>query len=92
MTIARSLRQVYEAVNRSVVEAAQARGELAPGVDAMLLFDVLAGSLHKKLLLDREAVDDDYMARMVDLILHGALAPQVREAAAATVPARRRRG
>ncbi len=85
MAIAKSLKKVHESVPRSVVEAAQARGELAPGVDAVLLFDVLIGAIHKKMHMDREPAPDDYLGRVVDLILHGAQAHEER----ARPPARR---
>ncbi len=37
MAIAKSLKAAHESVPRSVIEAAATRGELAPGIDAMLL-------------------------------------------------------
>ena len=73
-TIAKSLRKTHEAVPRSVIEAAQARGELAPEIDAMLLFDVLMAALHRRLLMDRQEIDEGYLQRLLDLLLHGALA------------------
>ena len=73
MTIATSLRRTFEAVPRAAIEAAQARGELAQDIDAMLIFDLLAGALHRRVLMDHEAIDDAFLARLVDLILHGAL-------------------
>jgi AcrR family transcriptional regulator len=76
--IAKSLKKVHESVPRSVVEAAQARGELAPGIDGALLFDVLIGAIHKKIHMDREIAADDYLCRVVDLILHGAQAQEER--------------
>lgn len=85
LTIARSLRETFEAVPRSVIEAAEVRGEIAPGIDGMLLFDVLAATLHRRLLMEREAVDDGYLRRLLDLLLLGALAPRER----ATPSARR---
>jgi AcrR family transcriptional regulator len=76
--IAKSLKKVHESVPRAVVEAAQARGELLPGIDAVLLFDVLIGAIHKKIHMDREPAPDEYLGRVVDLILHGAQAHEER--------------
>jgi AcrR family transcriptional regulator len=76
--IAKSLRKTHEAVPRSVIEAAQARGELAPDIDAMLLFDVLVAALHRRLLMDRKEVDDGFLTRLLDLLLLGALASHER--------------
>ncbi len=73
VAIAKSLRKTHEAVPRSVIEAAQARGELPPDADAMLLFDVLVAALNRRLFLDRQDVDDAYLGRLVDLLLLGAL-------------------
>ncbi len=89
VTIARSLRKAYEAVPRSVVEAAQARGELQPGVDPVLLFDVLIAALHRQLVMEREAVDDAFLRRLVDMLLLGVLAREP-QAAASRKPRRER--
>lgn len=72
--IVRSLRANFEAVPRAVLEAAERRGEIAPGVDANLLFDVLGAALNRRLFFDRAPVDDAWLQRLVDLLLHGALA------------------
>lgn len=74
VAIARSLRKSHEAVPRSVIEAAQARGELAPDVDATLLFQVFMAALKGRLFMDREDVDEGFIDRLLDLLLHGALA------------------
>jgi AcrR family transcriptional regulator len=81
MAIARSMKQAREAVPRSVIEAAQARGELAPGVDAMLLFNVLVSAIHHRLFMDRDAADEGFLDRLVDLLLLGAMSPGARKAA-----------
>jgi AcrR family transcriptional regulator len=73
MAIAKSLRKVHEAVPRSVIEAAQARGELAPSIDPMMLFDVLVAAINRRLFMDREDIDDTYLDRLLDLLLLGAL-------------------
>ncbi|WP_434418402.1 TetR/AcrR family transcriptional regulator [Nannocystis pusilla] len=72
--IVRSLRANFEAVPRAVLAAAEKRGEIAPGVDANLLFDVLGAALNRRLFFDRAPVEDAWLQRLVDLLLHGALA------------------
>jgi AcrR family transcriptional regulator len=76
--IARSIRESMEALPRPVIEAAVARGELAPGIDATLVFPVLVASLHHRLRLERHPVDEGFLVRLVDLLLLGALAPDKR--------------
>jgi hypothetical protein len=71
--IARSIQQAREAVPRSVVESAAARGELAPGADMTLLLDVLRATVRDKLLWRHETIDDRFLGRLVDLLLYGAL-------------------
>jgi AcrR family transcriptional regulator len=73
MAIATSLKKGHEAVPRAVIEAAAARGELAPGVEAMLLFSVLWPAIHHRIMMERAAVDDDFLCRLVDLLLFGAM-------------------
>jgi AcrR family transcriptional regulator len=73
MAIARSLKAAHEAVPRAVLEAAAARGELVPGVDAMLLVSALVATVKERLFTDREAVDESFLVRLVDLLLYGAM-------------------
>jgi AcrR family transcriptional regulator len=75
IAIVQSLRQAFESVPRDVLAAAEARGELGPGVDASLLFEVLGATLNWWLLFERAPVDDAALERLIDLLLHGALAP-----------------
>jgi AcrR family transcriptional regulator len=72
MTIAKSLRDVHEVVLRSMIEAAKSRGEIAPGIDAMLLFNVLGAIIHERLFLNRESIDDGFLNSLLDLLLLGA--------------------
>lgn len=72
--IVRSLREAFESVPRDLLAAAEARGEIAPGVDAALLFDVLGAALNWWLFFEHTPVDDPFLQRLVDLLLHGALA------------------
>ena len=72
MAIAKSLRDVHEAVPRSMIEAAESRGELAPGIDAMLLFNVIGCAIHERLFLSRDSVDEGFVTSLLDLLLLGA--------------------
>ncbi len=72
MEIARSLRDGHEAVPRAMIEAAQARGELAPGVDPWLLLSVFGSAIHERLFLSRDSVDDAFLNSLIDLLLTGA--------------------
>jgi len=87
MVIARSLRKAHEAVPRSVIEAAQARGEFAPYIDPMLLPNTFVAAIHHRLFADREEVDDDFLNCLLDLLLLGALTPLGREQRKATLGA-----
>jgi AcrR family transcriptional regulator len=78
--IAHSLKEGFEAVPRAILEAAAARGEIVLGSDAMLLFDAFAGAVHRRLFIQRGKVDDGFLERLVDLVLHGALSPAARAA------------
>lgn len=77
--IVRALREAFEAVPRQILAAAEARGEIAPGVDPALLFDVLGAALNWYLFFERVPVDEAFLHRMVDLLLHGALPPGERD-------------
>lgn len=72
--IVRSLREAFEAVPREILAAAEARGEIAAGVDAALLFDVLGAALNWWLFFEHAPADDAFLQRLVDLLLYGALA------------------
>lgn len=74
MAIVQSLRRAFESVPREVLAAAEARGEIAPGVEPSLLFEVLGAALHWWVLFERAPVDDAALERVIDLLLHGALA------------------
>jgi AcrR family transcriptional regulator len=76
--IAHSIKENFEAVPRAVLEAAASRGEIALGADTLLLFDALAGAVHRRLFMEREKVDDALLERLVDLLLNGALSPTAR--------------
>jgi AcrR family transcriptional regulator len=56
---------------QTVLERAQARGELRPGLDYRLVTETLVGTLYARLLLTRGPIDDTLVAQVVDLILAG---------------------
>ena len=56
---------------QTVLERAQARGELRPGLDYRLTIETLIGAIYVRLLLTREPIDDTLTEHVVDLILAG---------------------
>ena len=58
-----------------MLERAQARGELRPGLDYRLTIETLIGAIYVRLLLTREPIDDTLAEHVVDLILAGITAP-----------------
>ncbi|WP_063796441.1 TetR/AcrR family transcriptional regulator [Chondromyces crocatus] len=75
-----SLREEHEAMQQPLIENAQARGELAPGVNHLIIFQALAGALHQRIFFMREDVDDTFLTNLIDLLLLGALHPSARRA------------
>jgi AcrR family transcriptional regulator len=73
--IAASLRREREANPRALVHEAVARGELAPGTDAVLLMETLFGAIVQRLFFSHETVDDAFVERIVDLLLTGVARP-----------------
>src|SRR5262249_27309061 len=71
--IASSLRREHEAVPKALIDDAIRRGELPRGADALLLVETLFGAILHRLLLANERVDDDFLHRLVDLLLRGAV-------------------
>ena len=69
------------AIGASVLDRAESRGELRPGVDRLLTFETLIGPLHVRKLLTREPLDDGFLEGVVDLILAGitAVRPSAQE-------------
>jgi len=59
------------AAGSAVLDRAEQRGELRPGVDRHLVFEALMGPLHMRLLLTREPLDDAFLDGVVDLVLAG---------------------
>ncbi|QRO02675.1 TetR/AcrR family transcriptional regulator [Archangium violaceum] len=79
MAIAGLLRESMDALPLPVIEAARTRGELAPGLESVLPFQVLAASVQHRLFMERRGIDEGYLEQLVDLILLGALAPDKRK-------------
>ena len=69
--IAKELQASHLAHLAALGEAATARGELPAGVDFRLLLDMLGGTLHVRIFLKNETVDDVLIARVVDVLLRG---------------------
>jgi AcrR family transcriptional regulator len=60
---------------QTVLQRAQDRGELRPGVDGQLTIETLLGTLYVRLLLTHEPIDDTLTEHLVDLILAGIATP-----------------
>ncbi len=78
IAIARSLKERDESPPRRIIEAAVARGELAPGGDHTVILHAMIGALHHRVFFTQEPPDDAFLTRLVDLLLFGALTPGAR--------------
>ncbi|AHH18443.1 putative transcriptional regulator, TetR family [Nocardia nova SH22a] len=56
---------------RTVIDRAVARGELASDADPALALEVLIAPLYFRALLTRQPVEEDFITRLVDLLLRG---------------------
>ena len=54
-----------------ILDRAEARGELRPGIDRFLTLETLVGPLYLRLLLTREPLNEAIIENVVDLILTG---------------------
>lgn len=72
-TIGDELRREREDAVAEILRRAVARGELAKMSDPKLLLDAFVGPLHLKLFCNNERVDEPYMLRLIDLLMHGAM-------------------
>jgi AcrR family transcriptional regulator len=63
---------------QTLLQRAQDRGELRPGLDSRLITETLLGALYARLLLTREPIDDTLTGHVADLILAGIAAPGTR--------------
>jgi AcrR family transcriptional regulator len=73
--IAKTIHADQQAERERLVIAAIDRGELRPDADPRMLIDMLGGVLHIRLFFRNERVDDGVIARLVDALLEGVLAP-----------------
>ena len=65
-------------IGQQVLQRAEARGQLRPGLDYRLINETLIGALFVRLLLTREPVDGAVTEHIVDLVLAGITAPERR--------------
>ncbi len=54
-----------------ILDRAEARGELRPGIDRFLTLETLVGPLYLRLLLTREPLNEAIIENVVDLMLTG---------------------
>lgn len=80
--LSKSMRRDLEALPQTVIANAVARGELAPDIDHQVVLNALIGALHHRIFMAHEDADEAFQARLVDLLLEGALLPAARKAAA----------
>lgn len=69
----KSMRATFQAMPKAVLASAVARGELAPDVDHMVVFDAFIGAIHHRIFLMNEPVTEEFLARLLDILLLGAL-------------------
>jgi AcrR family transcriptional regulator len=55
----------------AMLDRAEARGELRPGIDRFLTIETLIGPLYFRFLLTREPLDEGVLETIVDLVLTG---------------------
>lgn len=72
-SIARSLQKAREALPRSIIEHAIERGELPADVDVAMVIEVLRATVRDRLFIQAERVDEAFLTRLLDLLLHGAI-------------------
>ena len=69
-----------------ILDRAEARGELRPGIDRFLTLETLVGPLYLRLLLTREPLNETIIENVVDLMLTGIAAEHPWSAAHAPSP------
>lgn len=67
--IGRSIQSERLSVVRQVIDAAIARGELAPGTDAEMIVTVVTGTMRDRLLIEGAPVNEDFAMRLIDFVL-----------------------
>ena len=75
-----------DALIGTVLDRAEARGELPVGIDRRLALETLIGPLQVRLLLSREPFDDAYPEQIVDVVLGGLAAVAPRAASGLAAP------
>ncbi len=68
-----SLRADHEQVPRRLMEQAIARGELAADIDPLMLPGTMIGTIHHMIFMRRETIGEEFLEKLVDLLLQGAL-------------------
>jgi AcrR family transcriptional regulator len=71
--LARWLRQRHYAAPSPIFERAIARGELGAATDTALLIELLSAPVFHRALIIRETVDDGFLGRVIDVVLHGVI-------------------
>lgn len=64
-----------KALGRRILQRALDRGELRPGTDLQVAFEMLVAPLHARTLLTRLPVDDPFLTTVVDHLMAGIAAP-----------------
>lgn len=88
----KALRATFEAIPKTILAGAVARGELAPNGDHAVLLDAFIGAIHHRIFMMNEPVTDDFLARLADVLLLGALLPAAREVGRSAPVAARKTG
>lgn len=74
IAIGKSIQAHRRILLRGIFDRAKARGEFSGDLDLMMLIlDLLRGALIGKMFLERETPDEEWLKRVVDLLLYGAL-------------------
>jgi AcrR family transcriptional regulator len=61
------------ALDGVIVERAIERGEVATGTDPRQVIEAVLGPIHLRLLLTGEQIDDAFLERVVDVVIHGVM-------------------
>jgi AcrR family transcriptional regulator len=74
--LATVIREALDAKPQPLFDHARARGEIGPeGVDGKVVISMIAGIVQHRLFVERREPDAAFLERVVDLLLHGILAP-----------------
>ena len=81
--LARTFRLAHEAMVGGILGKARARGEIDRLPDQRLVTTLVIGSLHLRMFVGHESVDESFLGQLVDTILEGLLPRKVTPAARA---------